>query len=251
MDLRRKLDLDQLNDLYPGHFDPEVSLFTYDSVNKIINNDFKDVSNDKCTQIADSPIPPKCIQLIRFRGRPPTSTASSSFCNIENDIESLVSVFDRLCFPLSPIVQAGRNLRLELGRYLTKDADDNQLIFYLGGSRTCLVWVYYRATSSTRAVMVNFMQSEFEAALRLHDFLRILIMPDYQLCFNHPMFLALVLVRMVEMDTMQGYTSDAVRLQEIENEFVTIKSAGRIETLQRLRDLGRLASQDTYMFYAL
>ena len=99
--------------------------------------------------------------------------------------------------------------------------------------------------------MINFMLPEFEAEVRLHDMLKLFAMPDYQTCFSHPMFLLLLIVRVVQVDTMQSYTKDAVSLQEIENGFVTVHSACRIETMQRLRDLGRLASRDKYIFTTL
>src|SRR5271163_1469097 len=101
MDLRRKLDLDQLNNSYPGHFAPEVSLFTFDSVNKTINNDFKDVSNEDCKHLAKNQIPRNSLQLIRFRGRLPVPSTPYNTNQINLEIESLVSVLDLLHFPLS------------------------------------------------------------------------------------------------------------------------------------------------------
>ena len=65
------------------------------------------------------------------------------------------------------------------------------------------------------------------------------------------MFLLLLIVRVVQVDTMQSYAKDAASLQEIENGFFTVHSACRIETVQRLRDLGRLASRDKYIFTTL
>lgn len=251
MDLRRKLDVDKLNDLYPGHFNPELSLFTFDSVAKTINNDFKDISNDESKHFATSPIPQNSLQLIRFRARPPISSLSYTPDEIKIDISSLLSVLDSLQFPVSPLLYARQELRVEVGRHFPKDNKDDEPIFYLCGSRFCAIWVNYLRTNSTRAVMINFMLPEFEAEIRLHDMLKIFVMPDFQTCFSHPMFLALLIVRVVRVDTMQSYKKDAVSLQEIENGFVTVRSACRIETMQRLRDLARLASRDKYMLTTL
>lgn len=251
MDLRRKLDVDKLNDLYPGHFNPELSLFTFDSVSKTINNDFKDISNEESKHFATSPIPQKSLQLLRFRARPPIPSPSYTLDEIKIDISSLLSVFDSLQFPVSPLLQARQDQRVEVGRHFPKDNNDDEPIFYLCGSRFCVIWVNHLRTSSTRAVMINFMLSEFEAEIRLHDMLRMFVMPDFQTCFSHPMFLPLLIVRFVQVDAMQSYKKDAVSLQEIENAFVTVRSACRIETMQRLRDLGRLASRDKFIFTTL
>lgn len=61
MDLLRELDIAKLNDIYPGHFNPELSLFTFDSVVKTINNDFKNISNEESKDFATRPIPPNSI----------------------------------------------------------------------------------------------------------------------------------------------------------------------------------------------
>lgn len=216
MDLRRKLDVDKLNDLYPGHFNPELSIFTFDSVAKIINNDFKDISNDESKHFATSPIPQNSLQIIRFRARPPISSLSYTPDEIKIDISSLLSVLDSLQFPVSPLLYARQELRVEVGRHFPKDNNDDEPIFYLCGSRFA-IWINYLRTNSTRAVMINFMLPEFEAELRLHDMLKIFVMPDFQTCFSHPMFLTLLIVRVVRVNTMQSYKKDAVSLQEIEN----------------------------------
>lgn len=251
MDFCRKLDGDKLNVIYPGHFNPELSLFTFDSVAKVINNDFKDISNEESEHFATSPIPTNSLQLIRFRARPPIPSPSYTLDEIKMDTSSLLSVLDSLQFPVSPLIHARQDLRVEVGRHFPRDSKDDEPIFYLCGSRFCAIWVNYLRTSSTRAVMVNFMRPEFEAELRLHDLLKMFLMPRYQACFSHPMFFALVIVRAIQIDAMQAYTKDAVSLQEIENNFVTVHSACRIETMQRLRDLGRLASRDKYIFTSL
>lgn len=251
MDLCRKFHVDKLNDLYPGHFTPELSLFTFDSGTKTINNEFNDISNDEIKHFATSPIPQNSLQLIRFRARCPTPSPSYTPHEIKMDINCLLSVLDSLQFPILPVIHARQDLRVEVGRHFPKNSKYDEPIFYLCGSRFCAIWVNNLRTSSTRAVLVNFMRPEFEAELRLHDMLKMFVMPDYQNCFSHPMFLALLIVRMVQLDTMQSYTKDAVSLQEIENEFVTVHSACRIETMQRLRDLGRLASRDRYIFTTL
>lgn len=251
MVLPRELDVAKLNEIYPGHFNPELSLFTFDPVAKTINNDFKDISNEESKYFATSPIPSNSLQLMRFRARPPIPSSSYTPDEIEADISSLLSVLDSLQFPVSPIIRARQDLRVELGIHFPRDSKDDEPIFYLCGSRFCAIWVNYLRTSSTRAVMINFMRPEFEAEVRLHDMLKLFVMPTYQTCFSHPMFLALLIVRMVQEDAMQAYTKDAVSLQEIENGFVTVNSAIRIETMQRLRDLGRLASRDKYIFSTL
>lgn len=246
MDLCRELDVAKLNELYPGHFNPELSLFTFDSV---ANNDFKDISNEESKYFATSSLPQNSLQLIRFRARPPVPSPSYTPDEIEGDISSLLSVLDSLQFPVSPLIRARQDLRVEIGRHFPRDSKDDEPIFYLCGSRFCAIWVNYLRTSSTRAVMINFMRPEFEAEIRLHDMLKLFVMPNYQTCFSHPMFLALLIVRVVQEDT--SYIKDAVSLQEIENGFVTVNSACRIETMQRLRDLGRLASRDKYIFTSL
>ena len=162
MDLRRKLDVDKLNDLYPGHFNPELSLFIFDSVAKTVNNDFQDISNEESKHFATILLPHNSLQLIRFRARPPIPSPSYTPDDIKVDISSLLSVLDSLQFPVSPLIHARQDLRVEVGRHFPKDNNDDEPIFYLCGSRFCAIWVNYLRTSSTRSVVINFMLPEFD-----------------------------------------------------------------------------------------
>lgn len=256
MDFQNKVDLDELTKSYPGHFNPDVSLFSYDSADNSINNStYENVSHEQCISYAKHDTPENTIQLIRFRALPSESKNPASVEQINKDVQCLVSVFEVFECPLSPIVHARHRRRVELGRHFSGDSRANKAIFYAGGARFCIVWTHSLSTKNTRAVMVNFMLPESEdeknSDLRLSDILRLLIMPRYQLCFNHPMFLALVVVHMIHQDTLAGYTNDSAVLMRIENSFVTVKSAGRIETMARLRDLGRFATRDKYTLTAL
>lgn len=90
MVLPRELDVAKLNEIYPGHFNPELSLFNFDPVAKTINNDFKDISNEESKYFATSPIPSNSLQLMRFRARPPIPSSSYTPDEIEADISSLL-----------------------------------------------------------------------------------------------------------------------------------------------------------------
>ena len=64
------------------------------------------------------------------------------------------------------------------------------------------------------------------------------------------MLLALILVQFVHTDTMSSYAPDSQTLRQIDHR-LTVKAASRIDTMRRLRDLGRMSIKDKFVLSAL
>ena len=102
---------------------------------------------------------------------------------------------------------------------------------------------------STLGGLVNFTPEEYEVAIHFAKVLEA-VLPPYRACFGHPMLLPLVLVQLVQADTMVSYAPDSQTLRQIEHR-LTIKVASRIDTIQRLRDLGRITVKSRFVLSAL
>jgi hypothetical protein len=240
----------KLRRLYPGHYDPERLVFIRDSSTKAIVKTASPsvVSNSECLRIAGQAVPDGALQLIRIRAREPDKANPSPTRG--EDIDTLLSLFNILGFPISSVLFARQSPRVEFGRLLGYPGDsDERPIFYVTGSRLCLVWSHDVKSCSTSAVMVNFTPNTTEDNMNFPMAFEAFLQP-YAACFGHPMLLAMVLVHFVQSDALATYAPDSHTLRQIEHR-VTVKAASRIDTMQRLRDLGRTSVKDKYVLSTL
>ncbi|KAL9112423.1 MAG: hypothetical protein Q9227_003265 [Pyrenula ochraceoflavens] len=205
-------------------------------------------SNSECLKIADERVPAEALQLFQFSAREPNKADPAPTRDIEAG--TLIALFGKLDFPIHSVLFARQSPRVEVSRLLGHPGDsDERPIFCITGSRLCLVWSHDMRSRSSRGLLVNFLPDEYRIGVDFPKVLEDLLQP-YRAHFGHPMLLAVVLAQFVQADTMAPYAPDSQTLRQIEHR-LTVKSASRIDTMQRLRDLGRMTVKDRFILSAL
>ena len=144
---------------------------------------------------------------------------------------------------------ARQSLRNEVGRLLTGDEVEQRPVFFAAGNRFCLVWSCDLSSNSIQTVLISFTPPEYEELTPVGLVLQ-MYFQKYRSCFGHPLLLGIMFADVLRLEVMSVYTADSQRLREIAST-VTIKSASRVETIQKLRELGYNAAEDKYNLLAV